>query len=220
MRLSRFVAVALAFGGYITLSQAADMGTPSGVVGYPVYGAPPPLWSGLYLGLHGGYGSANASGTSLDGVLGGAQIGYNAQVAGNLILGVEADVSGADISHTDNAVLFGVPASASARTYALGTARGRVGFAFNNFMIFGTGGFAWAANELKGTFGGLSVSDSQLHTGYTFGAGLEWMIMPAWTARAEYLYANFGGESYFGGAVRTGRIDTNIVRVGVNYMFK
>lgn len=220
MSALRVIAATLVAGTCATTTLAADFGTPSGVVGYPAYGAPPPMWSGLYLGVHGGYGSANASGTSLDGVLGGAQLGYNAQVAGNLILGVEADISGADISHTDSATLFGVVATASAHTYALGTARGRVGFAFNNFMIFGTGGFAWAVNELKGTVGGIGLSESHLHTGYTFGAGLEWMIMPAWTARAEYLYANFGGESYFAGAVTTGRIEANIVRVGVNYLFK
>jgi outer membrane immunogenic protein len=218
MRISRCIAAALACGGFVTLSQAADMGTPSGVLGYPAY-APAPLWSGFYLGAHGGYGSANASGTSLDGGLGGIQAGYNTQLS-SLVFGVEADISGANISRTDNAVIFGVPASATARTDVLGTLRGRAGVTFGNFMIFGTGGFAWAVNELSGTIGGVTQSDTHLHTGYTFGGGLEWMITPAWTARAEYLYANFGGESYFGGAVTTGRVGANIVRVGVNYMFK
>ena len=127
MSALRVIGAALVAGTCATTTLAADFGTPSGVVGYPAYGAPPPMWSGLYLGLHGGYGSASASGTSLDGVLGGAQLGYNAQVAGNLILGVEADISGTDISHTDSATLFGVVATATARTYALGTARGRLG---------------------------------------------------------------------------------------------
>jgi outer membrane immunogenic protein len=212
MRLSHLGAAVLTLGGLITPLPAADIGPPSA--------AAPPLWSGLYLGLHGGYGRARTSGTSFGGVLGGLQIGYNAQLLGNLILGLEADVSGADISRTDAGTLFGIATSATTRSYALGTARGRAGVAFRQFMIYGTGGFAWAVNELNGSVGGVSMSDARTHTGYTFGAGLEWMITPAWTARAEYLYAHFGSRSYFGGAVASGSVEANIARVGVNYLFR
>ncbi|MPZ56360.1 MAG: outer membrane beta-barrel protein [Rhizobiales bacterium] len=214
MRLTRLGAAVLLLVGSIFGLHAADMRT------QPAAAPPAPLWSGLYLGLHAGYASAQASGTTFDGLLGGFQIGYNAQVAGNLILGVEADLSGADISRTDGGTLFGIATSATTRTYALGTARARAGFAFGQFMIYGTGGFAWAVNELKGTLGGLSMSDARTHTGYTVGAGMEWMIAPAWTARAEYLYAHFGSRTYFGGAVASGDVDANIVRFGVNYLFR
>ena len=216
MRLSRFLAAALALGGLIPAVPAADMGT----LGGPTYASPPPLWSGLYLGLHGGYAGARASGTSFDGFLGGIQVGYNVEFARNLILGAEADLSGADIGRTETATLFGVAASASTTTHALGTARARAGVAFGQFMVYGTGGFAWAVNEIKGTVGGVSMSDAQAHTGYTFGAGMEWMITPAWTARAEYLYAHFGSRNYFSGTVATGNVDANIVRAGINYLFK
>jgi len=217
MHVRRSCAAALMF--VCTAAPAADLGSPGGILGQTAY-APPPLWSGLYLGLHGGYGSANASGTSFDGVLGGLQIGYNAQFGQGLILGIEADLSGADISRTDSATLFGIAASATTRTYALGTARARAGVAFGQFMVYGTGGFAWAVNELSGSIGGLSMSDGRTHSGYAFGAGVEWMVMPAWTVRAEYLYAHFGSRTYFGGTVATGDVDANIVRVGVNYLFR
>jgi outer membrane immunogenic protein len=220
MRLLRAIAAASVLGGLITMSFAADFGTPRGVVGQPVYAAPLPLWSGFYLGLHGGYGGARASGTNLDGFLGGIQAGYNAQLAQNLILGVEADVSGADISRTGSAALFGAAVSGASHTYALGTIRARAGVAFSRFMIYGTGGFAWSVNEISGTIGGVRMSDDRMHTGYTFGGGVEWMIAPAWTARAEYLYAHFGSRNYLGGAVATGGVDANVVRIGVNYLFQ
>lgn len=220
MSLLRSSAAVLLLGGSILVLHAADLGTPGGVVGQPTYGPPPPLWSGLYLGLHGGYGSAQASGTSFDGLLGGVQVGYNHQFGRNFVVGVEADISGADISRTDPGVLFGIAGSATTRTYAFGTIRGRAGVTFDQFMVYGTGGFAWAVNELSGTLGGVTASDTRSHSGYTFGAGLEWMITPAWTARAEYLYAHFHGRSYFGGTVQSGSIDTNVVRFGVNYLFK
>lgn len=215
MRLLRVVAAALVLGGSVIRSPAAEIGAPPGMSL-----ATPPLWSGLYLGLHGGYGSARASGTSFGGVLGGLQVGYNTELLGNLILGLEADVSGADISRTDAGTLFGIATSATTRSYALGTARGRAGAAFGQFMIYGTGGFVWAVNELRGSVGGVGMSDARTHTGYTFGAGIEWMITPAWTARAEYLYAHFGSRSYFGGTVASGGVEANIVRFGVNYLFK
>jgi outer membrane immunogenic protein len=219
MRRARFCAAVLVLGCAVSATSAADLGSPQAALGGPVYGPPTPLWSGLYLGAHIGYGAARASGTSFDGFLGGIQLGYNAEIARNVILGVETDLSGADLSHGNGTALFGVPGAGSTQTSVLGTARARLGFTFDQFMIYGTGGFAWAVNRVSGTFGGVGVSDTQLHTGYTFGAGMEWMIAPAWTARAEYLYAHFGSQTY-GGVVATGGVDANIVRIGVNYLFK
>jgi outer membrane immunogenic protein len=213
VRLSSLLAAAVVLGGLAIPAPGADLGAPSASI------TPPPLWSGPYLGLHGGYGSARASGTSFDGILGGAHVGYNATVAKNLILGAEVDVSGADISRTDAATLFGLAASATTRTFVLGTARARLGYTVDRFMIYGTGGFVWAVNEIKGTVAGVTGTDTKAHAGYTFGMGLEWMVAPAWTARAEYLYAHFGSRGYFGGAAPSGPADANIVRFGVNYLF-
>jgi outer membrane immunogenic protein len=219
MYLLRIVAAVLAIGG-VTAAAAADLGAPRGPVGYPAYAAPPPIWSGFYLGVHAGYGNSHASGVTFDGFLGGGQVGYNFTMAQNIILGLEADVSGADLSKSQTAFLFGIPATATTRTWALGTVRGRVGAAFGQFLIYGTGGFAWAVNDLSGSVGGFGMSDTRTHTGFTVGAGGEWMIAPAWSLRAEYLYANFGSRTYFNGTVPSGDIDTHIVRLGVNYLFR
>jgi outer membrane immunogenic protein len=212
------VAAALVLGGLVVPAPGADLGGPRGVPGYPAYAPALPIWSGFYLGVHGGYASAHASSTTFDGFLGGLQGGYNAEVARNVILGLEMDLSGADIGHRDAATLFGIAASATTRTYLMGSARARLGYTFDRFMIYGTGGFIWAVNEIRGTFGAASGSDTNVHTGYTFGAGMEWMIAPAWTARAEYLYASLGSERYFG--IPRGNASANMVRIGVNYLFR
>lgn len=213
MRLLRSIAAGMALACCVTGARTADMATPGMT-------RPAPLWSGFYLGLHGGWGAADASGYSFDGLLGGGGIGFNAQLGPNLIAGLEADLSGADIGRTDSGTAFGLATSVTTHANVLGTARGRLGVTFDRFMIYGAGGFAWVVNRLSATVGGVSASDTQVHTGFTIGGGVEWMVAPAWTVRAEYLYANFGSRSYFGGAAATGTVEANIVRAGVNYLFQ
>ncbi len=90
---------------------------------------------------------------------------------------------------------------------------------------------------LGGSFGAVNFSNTQV--GWTAGGGLEWMFMPNWSAKVEYLYYDLGSvtqnfalasvdpgvvfgtpasNALFGGQVRA-RINGNIVRAGVNYHF-
>ena len=68
------------------------------------------------------------------------------------MLGLEADAAWSDIGAS-----AGVPGllTVNDKINDLGTARGRVGFAFNQFLFYGTSGFAWADNRLSanGVFG-------------------------------------------------------------------
>ena len=59
-------------------------------------------------------------------------------------------------------------------------------------LIYGTGGYAWSDNRLTATVR-LSVSDSNFHSGWTVGAGVEVMFAPKWSVKAEYLYRSFEG---------------------------
>ena len=43
---------------------------------------------------------------------------------------------------------------------------------------------------------GVSFSDSQTHTGYTLGGGLEYLFTPNWSAKGEYMYTSLGGKTY------------------------
>ena len=120
------------------------------------------------------------------------------------MLGVEADAAWADVGAT-----AGIPGLASVRRQdsPMGTVRGRVGYAFDQVLIYGTGGYAWADNRLTATLLSLSVSDSQFHSGWTVGAGVEVMFAPKWSVKAEYLYRSFQGETYFAGIVPTLRAE-------------
>jgi outer membrane immunogenic protein len=169
-------------------------------------------WTGFYLGAMGGYAQENSDGLgSLSGGFAGGTVGYNWQM-GNLVLGIEADAAWADVGAT-----FGVVES---RIRDMGTVRGRVGYAFDQVLIYGTGGYAWADNRLS--IAGLS--DSKVHSGWTLGAGVEVMFAPKWSVKAEYLYRSFEGETYFAGiaplgGINPGSINLNSVQVGVNYHF-
>jgi outer membrane immunogenic protein len=178
--------------------------------------APLPTWAGFYIGAMGGYASEDADGGMKGGFAGGTA-GYNWQM-GSLVLGIETDAAWADIN--SSTTFFGVTAESKIRD--MGTVRGRVGYAVNQVLFYGTGGFAWADNRISVTAPGFGVSDSQVHTGWTAGAGVEYMFAPHWSLKGEYLYKSFGGENYtFSGigTFSTGTLNVNSGQVGVNYHF-
>lgn len=177
-------------------------------------------WTGFYIGAMGGYAEENSSGVGqLSGGFAGGTVGYNWQ-SGNLVLGLEADGAWADVGAT-----LGIAGLASVdyTIRSMGTVRGRIGYAFDQVLVYGTGGYAWSDNRLTATALGVSISDSQFHSGWTVGAGVEVMFAPKWSVKAEYLYRSFEGQTYFAGiappGVATGTINLNSVQVGVNYHF-
>ncbi|AWM01396.1 outer membrane protein [Bradyrhizobium amphicarpaeae] len=180
-------------------------------------------WTGFYLGLVGGGAWEDTSGSpKMQGGFVGGTAGYNWQT-GNVVFGLETDAAWADVSASAAGVVFvpgvgGIPASVSSKTDAMGTVRGRIGWAVNNVLLYGTGGYAWIDNKITATLGGASVSDSKFHSGWTVGAGVEAYIAPQWSVKGEYLYRSLGGETYFG-AVNTGTLNLHTVQLGVNYHF-
>jgi outer membrane immunogenic protein len=178
-------------------------------------------WTGFYLGAMGGYAQENSSGIgTLSGGFAGGTAGYNWQ-NGNLVFGLEVDGAWADVGATVD-VIPGL-ASIDYTIRAMGTVRGRIGYAFDQVLLYGTGGYAWSDNRLSATALGASISDSQFHSGWTVGAGVEVMFAPKWSVKAEYLYKSFEGQTYFAGTVPggvpIGTINLNSVQVGVNYHF-
>jgi outer membrane immunogenic protein len=199
--------------------------------------APPPIvspatnWSGFYIGAMGGYASENTSDDNIvlpgvvadprmKGGFGGGTVGYNWQT-GQFVFGLEADAAFGDIHAS--ATAFGVTAESKIRS--LGTVRGRVGMAFDTVLLYATGGYAWADNKFSITAPPLSFSESNFHHGWTVGAGVEWMFAPKWSVKFEYLYRDFGSETYFSGLVPgvagidSGSIGFHSGQVGVNFHF-
>jgi outer membrane immunogenic protein len=180
-------------------------------------------WTGFYLGLVGGGAWENAGSPRMQGGFVGGTAGYNWQT-GNVVFGVEADGAWADVSATATGATvvpgFGVvTATATSKTDAMGTVRGRIGYAVNNVLFYGTGGYAWIDNKITLSALGVSASDSKWHSGWTVGAGVEAFIAPQWSIKGEYLYRSLGGETYFAGALPTGTLNLHTVQVGVNYHF-
>jgi outer membrane immunogenic protein len=228
-------------------ASAADMVRP--VYKAPVAPAPMPTWTGFYVGVNAG--GAVATGhldfgiaggpvfatidNSLKGVIGGGQAGYNWQ-SGAFLLGVEADFQGSSLKGSLNApcaVAFCVPAGLSA-SYSqsipwFGTARARIGYAQDSWLIYATGGYAYANLETNATAtaGPLiaSFNTNEIRSGWTAGAGIEVALASNWSAKLEYLYADFGNTrttwSVLGIPLITddARVTMNVVRGGVNYRF-
>jgi len=229
----RSLKLAAALAGALGLASpalAADITVP--VAPAP---APAPLfydWTGFYIGVHAGGGVAGEYEADVttpgdasddfdsDGFLGGGQVGFNYQM-NQFVIGAEADFSFTDIDGDTTLGIPGVGATPlEAETDWFATIRARLGFAFDNFLIYGTGGVAFTDVEV--TEGLTGSSDDNTHLGYALGAGIEAGLTQNVSLRAEYLYLDFEEEdiSLVGGAVTGDAAATNhILRAAINYRF-
>ena len=132
----------------------------------------------------GGYGwdSGDSSGG-----FGGGTIGYNWQFPGSqFVFGIEVDAAGGSIKDSLTADIGGgVLATEELKINSFGSVTGRAGFAWDAALIYAKGGFAWAnrKDSVSVPALGASFSDSQTHTGYTIGGGLEYLFTPSWSAK-------------------------------------
>ena len=194
------------------------------------------------------------SGFAMNGALGGGDIGCDYQF-GAWVVGVEGDwevdnkegqagpatstftsISGTTVDRSPLATF-------SAKERWLATARGRVGYAVDRWLLFVSGGGAWTKIDTAFFFTPSAPNGFELQgdrrSGWTVGAGVEYAppqlngpFNGQWTVRAEYLYVQFPSYStltspVFGGTpgagvsfpVDNGKITNNIVRFGLAYKF-
>jgi outer membrane immunogenic protein len=106
----------------------------------------------------------------------------------------------------------------TSNTY-LATGRARLGYAFDRFLPYLTGGVAYG--DIKADIAPTGQSASKAKLGYTFGAGIEYAFLGNWTAKAEYLYVDLGSFDTGIAAVPPISVDfkESIVRAGINYKF-
>lgn len=211
----------------MTAAHAADMQRPQAMPAKaPAFVAPVYSWTGLYLGVNAGYGWGRSEWTSggvstdrfnADGAMVGGTVGYNMQM-GQWVAGIEGDIAWSDMrGDTGTGLCVGVVCET--RNNWLGTARGRIGYAFNGMMPYVTGGAAVGDIEATPT-GGSSTTETKV--GWTLGGGVEAAITGPWTAKVEYLYADLGKGSCDTSVCGTPTdvdLTTNIVRAGVNFRF-
>jgi outer membrane immunogenic protein len=202
--------------------------------------AAPFSWTGWYIGANAGFGVGQGYGTSSlsaetfnavpAGGFGGGQLGYNYQIFGNFVVGAETDIQGAGLSD-QRTCLFGCTTTTTIMSLDqklnwFGTTRARVGLANGPVMSYVTAGVAYGGIETGYTAvtSGTTVAapvTSTTKTGWTWGAGIEAALGGNWTAKAEYLYLDFGStsaSSFLAGTVNV-KNQEQLFRGGINYHF-
>ena len=225
-------------------AQAADL---------PRRAPPPPLpalpvftWTGLYAGVNAGYAFRTGSNGYVDptygtvtggnrsgGFAGGGQIGYNYQFTpgSGFVLGFETDIQGASFAKADAAYLGATPYySVRPSLDYFGTVRGRLGYAFDRVLVYGTGGFAYGGGARSSNAAAYPYTlPANDRTGYAAGGGIEYAFTEKLSAKVEALYlhlgSGFAGATYYKASVPAyygaGKQDSGfaLVRAGVNYRF-
>ena len=150
--------------------------------------------------------SGNAAGTTisgnfrLKGSIAGGTLGCDYQIE-RTVIGFENDASWTDQhGSAPDQLPFNVQATSSTREKWIDTLRGRVGYAFDHVLLYGTGGVAFAGTNVTVSTPAGAVSESKTRTGLAVGVGGEWA---AWVAswgtvsfKLEYLHADFGSKQY------------------------
>jgi len=176
-------------------------------------------WTGFYIGAHAGYGFGNVdpkfAGGSLDnfdinGVVGGVHAGYNYQM-NQFVLGVEADADLTSLHGSTFDPVLGATDKLSVPWQ--GSVRGRLGYAWDRFLLYGTGGVAFADAKLAG-------GNSKGLVGWTLGAGVEYAFTDSLSGRVEYRYSDFQRATFTApaGPIKS-KFDENQVLVGISYKF-
>ncbi len=194
--------------------------------------APAGVWSGLYLGVHGGYGWGDADysfgaptvgtfgpvglgiaaafGQSVDGGLVGVHGGYNHQV-GSWVFGLESTIawSGIEGSSVNPLAALGIAPTETYETEikSIATFTPRLGMAWNQWHVYGKGGLVAARVEAHATDTSVAptrvFSEKNDHIGWTLGAGIEAMLTPNWFVGVEYNYYDLGRQRYGGVSTTT-----------------
>ena len=190
----------------VGVASAADMPVKAPV---PKAAKLPYDWSGLYLGGHLGYmwgrtrveedGVVTEPNATTNGTVGGVLLGYNWQ-SGAVVFGLEGDFGWTNAHGTGQAVI--IPTIQAPNTYDVNWTshvRGRVGYAFDNWLFFIAGGFAVADFDFhEGAITTPVVPTGAKYTGWSIGGGAEVAFTRNLVGRVEYLYDDFGHKDYIG----------------------
>jgi outer membrane immunogenic protein len=237
-------------GGWVNSARdkVVNTGTDTGVGGLGTALATPGPF-----GPFGGHQIPTQFNLSYDGWQAGGTVGYNRQVAPQWVLGFEMDFDGGDATANRTFAFPGnagtVPFSTTYRKSVgfLGTDRVRAGFLPTpSLMLFGSFGLAWGETEMRSAFicptcappSATQAATANTHhrwgAGLAWGGGAEWMFLPNWSLKAEYIRADLGTTdsniryNYGPGGAPITNFSTmrssatfveDIVRVGVNFHF-
>jgi opacity protein-like surface antigen len=251
MKKVLFVQVAALAAGLATPVLAADLPMKTEVPVVPVFS-----WTGCYLGGHVGGGRAtkdmtdpvqlvqdtlNGPGTttgvttvttSPTGAVIGGEIGCDYQFTGNAVIGIEGTASGTTMKASS---LVGLPftgqaALVQANNDFLASVTGRIGYAFNNVLVYARGGVAVAGDKYDvsgGDFNGggpFHFQGADNRYGWVAGGGVDWAFTRHWSMNVEYNYYGFGNGNIlmtdqFSGATGVVNVkqSVQVIKVGLNF---
>jgi outer membrane immunogenic protein len=198
-------------------------------------------WSGLYVGINGGWGSsrmcwdqdvgvgagpfpASEGCHNATGAVAGGQLGYRFQT-GSFVFGFDLQGDWSNLRGSNISLVSGNLNRTHIDDFGLFT--GQIGYAFNTALLYVKGGAALASNRYDGFSGGVVFDNAPAENrwGGTAGAGVEFAFVPDWSVAVEYDHL-FMGKSLMnfnsptvGGITREDRISqsADIVTVRVNY---
>jgi len=210
-------------------------------------------WTGWYIGGNAGYGWGESTSPGISsvglafapgsfpslspkGFIGGGQIGYDWQVNPNWVIGLVTDFQGADIKASGtNTVVDGAgnigTTSLSEKLDFLGTGRVRLGWAANNWLFYGSGGFAYGDVHSKVNFTSslgdlVTGSRSETRAGWAAGGGINYAVTPNWILGVDYLHYDLGHTSVTGvdpvflTSIKASQtVAGDVVRGVINYKF-
>jgi outer membrane immunogenic protein len=178
---------------------------------------PPPFtWTSCYAGIQGGggWGQTNlndpagtfvaagvagftSANTNINGYQLGGQIGCDYQFAPNWVVGIEGAAAGGNIGGNTTVAIPGDNVTFTENTDLLTSVTARVGYAWNNWLLYGKGGPAWTGNRYSAFDANGLVQFQGLETrfGWNAGAGIEWAVWQNWSVKLEYDYYGFGTRS-------------------------
>jgi outer membrane immunogenic protein len=213
--MKRILLAGAAFAALSSASFAADLSA-------PVEDAD--VWSGFFIGIQGGYAFKDVELTTDDGTpvstdiesddfVIGAYYGRNWQ-SGNLVFGLDSSFSyiGLDEDDVGDDTFF--------EADFLGLSRLKVGYAFDDTLLFVAGGLATTFFEAEDP--AFDEEDDDWAFGWTVGAGVEHKFSDNWSARIEYAYFHIESDD-MELPTDVGTIDIelegHIIRGGIAYHF-
>jgi outer membrane immunogenic protein len=202
--------------------------------------APAYTWTGLYIGVHTGYAWANRSGcfdfasTTVNcvndfddtfsygqsGWLAGAQAGYNWMFSPNWLVGVEVDLSGANIRGTlARTPVFGVNGGGVGTWNMLTTATAKIGWVNGPWLLFAEAGYAFGEFNFQGN---TACNFHASQAGPLAGVGVAMKFAPGASVSLKYDHIWFDTKQnsclsfgFIPTAVET-RSSMDVVKLGLN----
>jgi outer membrane immunogenic protein len=201
--------------GMVSAASAADLLVNNAPSYDPV--SPAGAWDGLWLGVYGGYGWAtfddsenyfgDVDSLDADGFLLGVNATANFSLGNGIVLGAITDLAWSNLTGEQDTLSYSVDWQASAR--------GKIGYDAGTFLPYLTAGLAVAGATVDED----GYEDSQMHVGWTAGAGVDVALTESINLTAEYRYSDYGTSDYDLDGNATLGLSTSTITAGVSFKF-